>query len=157
MSGITWSGNRLIQRVGQESEELGYVELEGDSGTAVLWLKDTCSVLGLNGGVIRGDAFASMADAKKNAASSPCAFIMHWIWLRAVAKRGTLKVLDEHWNKVSSELDGDLRRKAVREMVAEYLDKLPPKKSGEWYEKIQADPLIVGVLLILIAEALSRI
>ena len=41
MSGIRWSGNRLIQRVRGQEEELGYLELEPESTTCVLWLKDT--------------------------------------------------------------------------------------------------------------------
>ena len=75
MSSIIWQGDRLFQRVANDEEELGYVSLENDSGTYVLWLKDTCGVLGMN--YIRGDEFSSMTEAKAGAAVSPSAFIMH--------------------------------------------------------------------------------
>ena len=37
MSGIQWSGNRLIHHVRRHEEELGYVSLEPDSNSYVLW------------------------------------------------------------------------------------------------------------------------
>ena len=62
MSSITWSGDRLIQRVGENEEELGKIAWDGNSGMFVLWLKDTCGVLGADGGYMRGDEFASMVE-----------------------------------------------------------------------------------------------
>ena len=53
MSSITWSGNQLIQRVGKSEGELGKVAWDGNSETAVLWLKDTGGVLGAQDAYIR--------------------------------------------------------------------------------------------------------
>ena len=83
MSSITWRGNRLIQRVtsrGME-EELGYVDLDVSSGKYVLWLKDTKNAFAVNNGYIRGDEFDSINDAKRNAAGSVSATLMHHMWM----------------------------------------------------------------------------
>lgn len=80
MSSVTWKENRLLQHVGKHDEELGYVAFDQNSKTYVLWLKDTCGVLGLNGGHIRGDEFPSMTAAKQKAASSPSVFILHYTY-----------------------------------------------------------------------------
>ena len=53
MSGIRWSGNRLIQRVRGHEEELGHVSLEPHSKTCVLWLKDSFGVANTAGADIR--------------------------------------------------------------------------------------------------------
>ena len=60
MSAITWQENRLIQHVGTHDEELGYVDFDENSGTYVLWLKDTCGVLGSERRIHTGDEFPSM-------------------------------------------------------------------------------------------------
>ena len=57
MSSVTWNGDKIMQHVGADDAELGYISLDNASGTYVLWLKDTCGVLDLNGGYIRGDEF----------------------------------------------------------------------------------------------------
>ena len=82
MSFVTWSENRLVQRVGNSEEELGEVAWDESSGTFVLWLRDTCGVLGAEGGYMRADEFASIADAREKAKSAPSVFIMHLIWMR---------------------------------------------------------------------------
>ena len=53
MSSITWKGNYLFQHMGKHDEELGYVKCDEKSGKCFLWLKDTCGVMGSNGGHIR--------------------------------------------------------------------------------------------------------
>ena len=67
--------------MGNHVEELGYVALEQNTETYVLWLKDTCDMLGLNGGYIRGDEYPSMVSAKKSAASSVSAQLVHHMWM----------------------------------------------------------------------------
>ena len=64
MSGIYLSGNRLIQRVRDGEEELGYIELEPNSESCVLWLKDTFGVASTAGAYIRADEYPSL-EAKK--------------------------------------------------------------------------------------------
>ena len=71
MSGIRWSGNRLIQRVRGQEEELGYLELEPESTTCVLWLKDTFGVATTAGAHIRADEYPSVAVAKAGALDAP--------------------------------------------------------------------------------------
>ena len=83
MSTITWQGDTLIQRVSSlgMQDELGYVARDDQSGKYVLWLKDTKRVFSADGAYIRGDEFASMADAKRNAASCTTATIFHRLWM----------------------------------------------------------------------------
>ena len=119
MSSITWSGNQLIQRVGKSEGELGKVAWDGNSETAVLWLKDTGGVLGAQDAYIRADEFASMCDAKEKAASAPSAFIVHCLWMRNSVRDQVTDVLENKWEAISSELDGDAKRNAIRERVVE--------------------------------------
>ena len=83
MSPITWQGNRLIQQVASRGmeEELGCVDLDASSGKYVLWLKDTRNAFAVNSGYIRGDEFDSINDAKRNAAGSVSANLMHHMWM----------------------------------------------------------------------------
>ncbi len=83
MSTIIWQGNKLVQRVRSRgmTEELGYVDYEASSGKYILWLKDTKNAFGLNGGYVRGDEFDSMADAKRRAAGSISAGLLHHMWI----------------------------------------------------------------------------
>ena len=151
MSSITWNRDRLVQQVGNESEELGYVSLDKNSGTFVLWLKDTCGVLDLHGGYIRGDEYASMADARSKAASSPSAFIMHYIWMRKVTKRRILEALDDHWDTVSSQLEGYAEKEVLSNRISSYWDQLPIDKVKKWGKRIR-DGLVVSGLVDLIKD-----
>lgn len=151
MSSITWSGDRLIQRVGKNEEELGKVTWDGGSEMFVLWLKDTCGVLGVDGGYMRGDEFASMADAKEKAAFTVSASIMHWIWIRKSVKDQVSSELEVDWKTISSEIDGDVKRSAVRGMVAKYLDTLPVGDLRKWGKRI-AEGTVVGLLIDLIKK-----
>lgn len=147
MSAVTWKEvNRLFQRVGTHEEELGYVALDQNSGTYVLWLKDTCGVLGLNGGYIRGDEFDSMAAAKKKAASSPSAFILHYIWMRNVVRQETIRALDDHWNEISPNLPHDTSKYDLREKICRYIEQLPIEKIKDLAGKIR-DNLIVSAII----------
>ena len=149
MSSITWDREQLVQRVGNDSEELGYVSLDSNSATYVLWLKDTVGVLDLNGGYIRGDEYASMADAKSNAAASPSAFIMHYIWMRRLTKRRVIEALDEHWDIISSELEGHAEKQILSDRISEYVDQLSGDEIKKWGKKI-SDGLIVSALIDLV-------
>ena len=150
MSSINWNGNRVMQRVGNDAEELGYVDLDSNSGTYVLWLKDTCGVLDLSGGYIRGDEFESMSDAKNEAASSPSAFIMHYIWLRRATRNRAIEAVDEHWDEISSQLDGDETKATVSARICEFWNQLPSGEIEKWAGRI----VTVGGLVNLIKELL---
>ena len=154
MSSITWNGDRIMQRIGNDAEELGYVGLDNNSGTYVLWLKDTCGVLGPHGGYIRGDEFASMPEAKDKAPLSPSASIMHYIWMRRAAKRQVIEALDEHWDEISSELDSDIRKETLCARISEHLAQLPIDEIKKWSERIR-DGLVVNVLVELIKNLLG--
>ena len=146
LSSILWSDDRLIQRVGNREEELGKVAWDESAGMVVLWLKDTFGVLGPERTYIRGDEFSSMYEAREKAASSPSAFLMHCLWMRKSVKDQVADEVDKNWDGISSELDGDIRRKAVREKLAEYFDALPVEELRKWGRRI-AEGLAVGVLV----------
>lgn len=149
MSSITRQGNRLIQRAGNDVEELGYIGF--DQNTNVLWLKDTCGVLNLNGGYIRGDEFTSMEEAKKNAASSPSAFIMHYIWMRRSIKAKALATVNDNWEEISISIAQKIQvnKEAMTDKISEYFDKIPIEKIKEWSKKI-SENLLVSMLIELI-------
>ena len=136
MSSVTWKENRLFQHVGKHDEELGYVDFDQNSTTYVLWLKDTCGVLGLHGEYIRGDESLSMAAAKQKAASSSSAFIFHCIWMRNVVKRETIRALDDHWDEISPNLPHDASKDDFRDRIGRYIEQLPIEKIKVWARKI---------------------
>ena len=88
MSAVFWDKDSLIQRVGSNTEELGYVRHEENSNQYVLWLKDTRGVFGSDKGYIRGDTFPSLEDAKQHAASSTSAWLFHYMWLTGLRDGG---------------------------------------------------------------------
>ena len=81
MSSVIWDEDNLIQKVGQDVEQLGHVKLDENAGAYVLWLNDTRGVFGPGNTYIRGDTFPSMKDAKQRAASSVSASLFHHMWL----------------------------------------------------------------------------
>ena len=149
MSLIIWSEDRLIQRVGNREEELGNVARDENTGIIVLWLKDTCGVLGPEGTYLRGDEFSSMDEAREKASSSPSAFLMHCLWMRKSVEDQVAEEVDKKWDSVSSELDGNIRRKPVREKLADYFDILPIEELKKWSRRI-AEGVTIGVLVDLI-------
>lgn len=88
MSSITWdnAGDRLIQRVGDQTDELGYIAHEPSTGKYVLWLKDVSDNVVGRGYYVRGDVFDSRDVALLRAASSPSAFIMHLAWMYSLRR-----------------------------------------------------------------------
>ena len=88
MSSVVWDSDTVLQKVGKNIEELGHVKLDPNSNTAVLWLRDTQNVFGVNGGYVRGDEFPTMTDAKENAADSMSARLLHQTWLAGLVKSG---------------------------------------------------------------------
>ncbi len=147
MSSITWKGNRLIQHVGGHDEELGYVKCDEDSEKCFLWLKDTCGVLGLNGGHIRGDEFPSMSAAKQKAASSPSASILHYIWMRNVVKRETIRAFDDYWDEISPNLPHDTSKEDLLHKILRHLEQLPIDEIKAWAEKIKDVYKIVSTII----------
>lgn len=132
MSSITWNNDQLIQQAGKQTAELGYVRQDSSSGKFVLWLKDTCGILDLNGGYIRGDEFASMAVAKEEAAVSPSVFIMHYIWMRRSIKTQVINTVEEHWREISAELEEGASKKDVTDQISKHFDKISLQKIKEW-------------------------
>ena len=55
MSSVVWDGDNLVQRVGDDIEELGHVKFEPASNRYVLWLRDLRGVFGVN------DAYRAMS------------------------------------------------------------------------------------------------
>ena len=88
MSSVVWDGDNLIQRVGDDIDELGHVKFDPNSNAYVLWLRDLRGVFGVNNGYVRGDSFPSMKDAKQHAASSTSAWLFHFMWLVGLRDRG---------------------------------------------------------------------
>ncbi len=146
MSSITWKGNRLYQHMGKYDEELGYVQCDENLGKCFLWLKDTCGLLGLNGGHIRGDEFSSMDAAKQKAAASPSAFILHCLWMRNVVKRETLRALDDHWDEISPNLPHGVSKDDLCDRIVRHIEQLPIEKIKDWAGKIR-DNMIVSTLM----------
>lgn len=117
MSFIERHENKFIQRVGKREEELGKIEFDPASKTYVLWLKDTCGVLGLNSGYIRGEEYASLDEARKSAASSPASFILHWIWMRNAIAEQASAVVEDHWDEISPQVNGGISKESFHERV----------------------------------------
>ena len=139
MSGISWSGNRLIQRVRDHEEELGYISLEPNSGDCVLWLKDTFGVATTAGAHIRADQYSSMDVAEALALNSPSVFIWHLIWMRGVLKREAEQELDDHWEEISASAESASVKEGLRDRLRAHLDRLPCDKVQEWSCPVSID------------------
>ena len=87
MSSVVWDGDNLIQRVGDDIDELGHVKHDPNSNSHVLWLRDLRDVFGVNKGYVRGDSFPSMNEAKRHAATSTSAWLFHFMWLVGLRDR----------------------------------------------------------------------
>ena len=136
MSGIRWSGNRLIQRVRGHEEELGHVSLEPHSKTCVLWLKDSFGVANTAGADIRADEYPSMAVAKAGALDAPSVRIWHLIWMRSVVKREGEQELDDHWEEISASAKTVPSKEGFRDRLRAYLDRLPRDKIEVLFQKV---------------------
>lgn len=139
MSGIYLSGNRLIQRVRDREEELGHIELEPNSESCVLWLKDTFGVASTAGAYIRVDEYPSMDIAKAESLSAPSVFIWHVIWMRGVLKREAEQELYDHWEEFSAEATTVPSKEGLRDRLRGYLDRLPGDKAKELFNKIATE------------------
>ena len=147
MSSITRQGNKLIQRAGGKDAELGHIELDNNSHTYVLWLKDTCGVLGSNGSYIRGDEFSSIDEARNQVLSSPSAFIMHSIWMRNSVKKQALEAVEANWDEISSELrDHSIAKDDLRERLSSYLERQPIATVTQWSKRIMENLIIKTII-----------
>ena len=136
MSSIHLSGNRLVQRIRDREEELGYIELEPSSGNCVLWLKDTFGVAITAGSYIRADEYPSLEVAKSKALTAPSVvLIWHLIWMRGVLKREAEKEVDEHWEQLSAE-DCVPSKQSLKDRLRAHLDRLPGDKVKELFGKV---------------------
>ena len=85
MSSMAWVGDRIIQRVGEDESELGYIGEDRNTGTHVLWLKDHNGVfIGNPGSYVRGDEWPTLAEAKEKALRSASAFLLHLFWMQSL-------------------------------------------------------------------------
>ncbi len=132
------------------SKELGYVKLDQNSNTCVLWLKDTFGVVtGSPGGYIRGDEFPSMAFAKQKATSSASAFILHYIWMRNVAKKQVSQAVDYHWDEISKNLPSDTNKDDLLDKLRTYLDRLTNEKVKDLSERVLTNVAIQTIVELL--------
>ncbi len=136
MSGIRLSGTNLTQQLRGREEELGYIELEPNSGTCVLRLKDTFGVANTAGSYIRADEYPSLDLAKSNVLHAPTVFIWHLIWMRGVLKREAEKELDQQWEKLGANADTLPSKQSVRDRLRAHLDRLSGDKIKVLFGKI---------------------
>ena len=88
MSSVIWDQDNLIQKLGDNIEELGHVKHDQTTDTYVLWLRDFRDAFRVNRGYIRGDSYPTMKDAKQHAALSVSARLFHHMWLVALRDSG---------------------------------------------------------------------
>lgn len=136
MSGVGWSGNRLIQRVRGREEELGYIGLEPDSGKHVLWLKDTFGVATSAGAYIRGEEYPSADVARAQALDAQLVFIWHLIWMRGVVKREAEQELDDKWEEMGADARTVPGREGLKDRLRAHLDRLPVDRIQELFKKL---------------------
>lgn len=93
MSAITWQDNRLMQRVGDDEAELGYigtptaaVAVATHKGPFVLWLRGP---LHAPGSYLRGEEWPSLREARQEAARSLTAQLAHLAWMASKRKTCT--------------------------------------------------------------------
>lgn len=87
MSAMTWVGDRIIQSVGENSNELGYIAYGRQSKTYVLWLKDNDGdFVGNPGQYVRGGEWPTIDEARIKAMSSPGAFLLHLKWMNSLGR-----------------------------------------------------------------------
>lgn len=136
VSGVGWSGNRLIQKVRGREEELGYISLEPTSGKYVLWLKDAFGVATTAGAYIRGEEYPSVDVARAQALDAQLVFIWHLIWMRGVVKREAEQELDDKWEEVGADVRAVPNREGLRDRLRAHLDRLPSDRIQELYKKV---------------------
>ena len=142
MSAITLSESRLIQRVGDQEEELGRIELDANSNTYVLWLKDTFGVANTAGTYIRADEYPSMAVARAEALNAPSVFIWHLIWMRGLVKLEAERVLDDHWEEISEGFECVLEKESLKDRIRALIDRLPVEEVKELFKNVGTSALV---------------
>lgn len=136
MSGIRLSGTRMTQQLRGRKEELGYIELEPNSDSCVLWLKDTFGVANTAGSYIRADEYPSLELAKSNVLDAPSVFIWHLVWMRGVLKHEADKELNNHWEKLDVNADANSIKQNLRDRLRAHIDRLSGDKIKSLFEKI---------------------
>ena len=108
MSSIYWENGRLMQRVGDTEEELGHMEIDLNSKTHVLWLKDTCNVFSETTSYIQGDEFSSLDEAKLKAIESKSVGHFHLMWLYSLKKKHPdNSEIKERYEEIGTQIIGD--------------------------------------------------
>ncbi len=81
-------GNRVIQKVGGEEGELGYIKKDESTGKYVFWVKNHVGVfLGNQSSYDRGDEWPTLEEAKEKVLTSVSANLAHWSWMQLVEAR----------------------------------------------------------------------
>ena len=136
MSGIRLSGIHLTQKIRGREEKLGCIELDPNSGTYVLWLKDTFGVATTAGSYIRADEYPSLDLAKSNVLDARSVFIWHHVWMRGVLKREAEKEFDQQWEQLGANADTLPSKQSSRDRLRAHFDRLPGDKIRILFRKI---------------------
>ena len=115
MGSVLWDANNLIQKVGENLEELGHVKYDETANEHVLWLRDWRNVFGASHGYVRGDSFPSMEEAKKCAAGSTSARLFHLMWLFGLRDHGQASEADVAYAIADSDLGRPLSESTFKE------------------------------------------
>lgn len=92
MSSVQWKGNRIMQAVGGQTEELGYLQREVDRDVWVVWLKDTRGVFGGGAQYVRGDEYPSEKEARDPHSREKLFWIGLWELSRARPQIGDVTI-----------------------------------------------------------------
>jgi len=136
MSGIRLSGARLTQQLRGIDEELGYIALEPNSDSCVLWLKDTFGVANTAGTYIRADEYPSLEIAKSNVLGAPSVFIWHLVWMRGVLKLEAERELDAQWEELGANTNTLPSKQRLRDGLRAHLDRLSGDKVKVLFGKV---------------------
>ncbi len=141
MSFIQLSRNRIVQRLRGKEEELGRIELDTNSQTYVLWLRDTFGVATTAGALIRADEYPSLDDAKAKVLQARSVFIWHCIWMRGIIKREAERELDERWEEFVASAEAAPTKASMKDRIRAAIDRLPADKIQELFEKLSTAAL----------------
>lgn len=127
MSTVHWQGDFLIQASGGSKAELGYIQLEEHSGRFVLWLRDHDAG---DGSYVRGDEFDTRKEAKRKAARSSTASLMHVKWLRSLPTGYGFLALEFDSTEVEQLADRHIRPTIKAEVGYEIFDMRDVSRAG---------------------------
>ena len=125
MSMVVWSGDKLIQAVGDTRAELGYIKLDESTGRYVLWLKAHGT-----GHYVRGEEFNTQREARQRAAISSAASYAHMSWLFSLPIRHGFLALQFDSVEVEHLANEHIRPVVKEELGYNLLDLRDVSKAG---------------------------